>query len=720
MTFIHKASTSIKSTLIFVAAALFAPPAFGGWAEDALALQEFLDVNNTLNKTTWVGAHNAYSNDEWGYFDPNQTLKPLNLLRAGARQMEYDPHKIADAVLLCHGSCNLREKTLSDGLDQIKDFIKDNPNSVVFLKLEMSNGYSKVADKLEGRLGNFIYRPVEGEIPADSSCSERHGIEPEHMTKAKILAAGKNVIVFAGNGGLPNCPDSNSFMNWVHVGVEYEGSGWQKKFDKPDSPSDAGTYYDQGRMTLIHDPSTFNHINGGGEDQIFTPGNVDNYLAHGHNVFELFNFNGDNTVLFDDIKAKHMVWSWETNEPSGGGNCAVVNGVAGPLIDDTACDKTLRFTCYNAATDDWNVTSGSGHWEHGSQTCTSEFGTSYAYAVPTNGRQMDDLQSTISSANISSALYVNYHDRSIEGVWQANNMSQLNLSQSVAYGYPSKGNAFDHVYLIERGLLTGNLRKIKSMRLQGKDRVKGIEVTYADNSVHFEGTSEGSYTSSLNLSSAQLSSVEVCLDRHNGHDRVVYLKLTSTAGATISHGPREGTCNTYSLTGDLFGIFGSAGNGHLKSIGFDTGAAVTLGQSQGLEITAAHNPSKCIYKQSSGWANGNGLVIGDCGSDASGGNRWIYEESTGYLRAVQNPDMCIHKKYGNWDNGNPIHVWSCSAGPDVNKSWNYDASTGYISARHTTGKCLHKKYGSHWNNGNPIHLWDCSAGPAHNKSWSLD
>ncbi|MEM6795985.1 MAG: hypothetical protein AAF725_18565, partial [Acidobacteriota bacterium] len=250
---------------------------------------------------------------------------------------------------------------------------------------------------------------------------------------------------------------------------------------------------------------------------------------------------------------------------------------------------------------------------------------------------------------------------------------------------------------------------------------EGIEVTYADNSVRFEGDSDGDYSSSLNLSSAQLSSFEVCLDRQGGYDRIVSLKLTSTAGSTISHGPRDGSCTTHSLSGDLFGIFGSGGNGHLKSIGFDTGTAVTLGQPEGFEITAAYNTSKCMYKQSSGWSNGNRLVIGDCGSDASGGNRWTYEESTGYLRAVQDPSKCIHKKDGNWNNGNVIHVWDCSAGSTgTNKSWNYNPSNGYISARHNTGKCLHKK-NANWSNGNPIHLWNCSAGPTGtNKSWNLD
>ncbi|MEO1086736.1 MAG: hypothetical protein AAFY88_21090, partial [Acidobacteriota bacterium] len=80
------ASKAIKNTLILSTTALLALPAFGEWAEETLVRQEQLEIHNTFNKTTWVGAHNAYSNEEWGYFDPNQTLKPKSLLKAGARQ----------------------------------------------------------------------------------------------------------------------------------------------------------------------------------------------------------------------------------------------------------------------------------------------------------------------------------------------------------------------------------------------------------------------------------------------------------------------------------------------------------------------------------------------------------------------------------------------------------------------------------------------------------
>ncbi|MEM1182184.1 MAG: hypothetical protein AAGM22_27800 [Acidobacteriota bacterium] len=721
MTLKNKVQKSLKSTLILLAPALFALPASGEWAEDTLVRQEQLEINNTFNKTTWVGAHNAYANEEWGYFDPNQTLKPRNLLKAGARQMEYDPRKDDTHDLrLCHGDCSFwgGEKTFAEGLDEIKIFVKANPNAVVFLKLEMKDNYAKTAQKLENNLGSYIFKPQSGQVSV-SGCSGRHGLEPEYMTRAKVLAAGKNVVVFAGNGALEDCPESSDFKEWVHVGVEYQGSGWQKQLDKPGSASSAGSYYEQGRMTLVHDPNTFANINGGFDGQIFTPGNVDNYMRNGHNVFELFNFNGNNS-FFNDVKAQHMVWSWANNEPSGGGDCAVVNNVVGLNYDDTHCNYNLRFACYDENGDDWRVTSGSGIWEDGFQKCVAEFGGDYKFAVPANPRQKNDLLDEIDLFQISTAVYLNYHDLSLEGVWQGNTSMKLSLSTSTEVGYSNKGTEYDYRYLIERGLYSDNLLEVTSVRLRGKTRVKGIELTYSDGSVVYQGDDDGDFTGSLNLGgSTQLTGARVCAGTNSGTDRLFYIELTASNGSSIEYGPEQGNCTNLSLSGDFLGIFGTYGDGHLKAIGFYTGSTQVFETTPGYEISGSYNSAKCIYKASSGWSNGIALQIRDCGTDATGDNEWIYESSTGYIRAANNQNMCIHKKNGNWDNGNPIHVWSCSAGSAANKSWNYDSASGRISARNNSSKCIHKKY-ANWNNGNPIHLWDCSAGSNANKSWNLD
>ncbi|MEO1370712.1 MAG: hypothetical protein AAFX50_26310, partial [Acidobacteriota bacterium] len=343
-------------------------------------------------------------------------------------------------------------------------------------------------------------------------------------------------------------------------------------------------------------PNTFNQINGGGDPQFFTPSNVDNYMRNGHNVFELFNFNGDDTVLFDDVMARHMVWSWANNEPSGGGDCAVVNNVVGLNFDDTHCDFNLRFACYDASADDWNVTSGSGNWEGGFARCTAEFGASYDYAVPTNPRQMDDLLNTIDQEQVSGAVYLNYHDKSLEGVWQGNTRTQLSLSTSATVGFSDKGTAYDDRYLIERGLYTGQLLDVTSVRLRGKDRVKGIELTYSDGSVIYQGDADGSYSSSLNLSGTQLTSARVCFGRHSGKDRISFIALAAGNGASIGYGTEQGTCTDLSLAGDFHGIFGTEGDGHLKAIGFYTGTTERFSVATGFEISARSNSAKCIYK----------------------------------------------------------------------------------------------------------------------------
>ncbi|MEM9763400.1 MAG: hypothetical protein AAF968_12960, partial [Pseudomonadota bacterium] len=638
--------------ILLIAALALVAPAYGSWGKDALTLQEFLDTNNTFNRTTWVGAHNAYAADEWGYLDPNQTLKPRNLLEAGARQMEYDPHKDWQGDLnLCHGICSGFEKKFTTGLDQIVNFIADNPNAVVFLKLEMDDALSKTGDKLENRLGDLIYKPRTGRISTGNACPGRHGLEPEFLTKADILNEGKNVVVFAGNGKLDDCPGSIGFMEWVHVGVEYQATGWQLKFDKATSPSQSGTFYDQGRMTLTHDPNTFNSINGGGAQQIFTRSNVGNYMAHGHNVFELYNFNGMDTLLHQDVKAKHMVWSWEVDEPAGNGDCAVVNDAVGPRFNDVACNYHLRYACYGSVTDTWNVTSGSGPWENGQQACAGEFGPGMNFAVPTNGRQMDDLLNRINGQGIASAVYVNYHDRSIEGVWQANSPIQLDVRSTPVIGATNRGSAIDYGYMIDRSLYTGRYLEVTSARIRAKDRIKGIELTYSNGTVVYYGGGTGSFSSALPLGAgARITHIDICVKRHNGEDRIGHLTFIANTGASISNGQRRGTCQTLALTGNLMGFHGTGGGSYFNSLGFYTAEVAHL---QGSEISGRTNAGKCLYKKITGWENGNPIHIWGCGIDTSGRNMWTYEPSTGYIRGTLNPNKCLHKKYGHWGNGNP-------------------------------------------------------------------
>ncbi|MEM8996051.1 MAG: hypothetical protein AAGF23_14790, partial [Acidobacteriota bacterium] len=423
-----------------------------------------------------------YSADEWGYFDPNQTLKPRNLLEAGARQMEYDPRRDWDGDLrLCHGVCTGFEKKFNDGLDNIKNFLAHNPNSVVFLKLEMKEGLFITGEKLENKLGDYIYKPRPGRIPPGNSCPGRHGIEPEFLTKAEILGEGKNVIVFAGNGALEDCPGSSRFMEWVHVGLEYEDTGWQKKFDRPDNPAESGAFYDQGRMTLIHDPNTFNSINGGFSDGVFTRGNVGAYMENGHNVFELYNFNGIDTLFHEDVKAKHMVWSWLEDQPSGDGDCGIANGWLGGF-DDVPCNYDLKYACYGDVTDTWYVTSQKGHWDGGQQACVAQFGAGVDFAVPTNPRQMKDLLDTTTEW-----VYVNYHDQSVEGVWQANTAPK-NVRKQAYVGDIHIGNPIDQRYMIDRRLYTGSYTEVTAARIRAKDRIKGIELTFSDGAVRRDGT----------------------------------------------------------------------------------------------------------------------------------------------------------------------------------------------------------------------------------------
>ncbi|MEM6796363.1 MAG: phosphatidylinositol-specific phospholipase C domain-containing protein [Acidobacteriota bacterium] len=618
----------MKAALPTLAMALtLAGPAHAAeWGERALARQEFLDTNETFNRTTWVGAHNAYSALEWGYFDPNQTHAPIHLLEAGARQMEYDPRKDAGGNLrLCHGVCGIKDKKFNEGLDQIRHFIQANPNAVIFLKLEMDDAYFNTGEKLENRLGDYIYQPRPGRIPEDPRCPGRHGIEPEFLSKADILAEGKNVIVFAGNGKVEECPGSSRFRRWVHVGLEYEGTRWQKQYDKSKNPTESGALYDRGRMTLIHDPNTMLNINGGNSEQVFTRDNVADYMAAGHNVFELYNFHGEEALQGNDVRAEHMVWSWRTNQPNGNGDCAVVNeNLQDPRFNDVICSYSLRYACRNRATDAWTVTSGSGHFDGGQATCTQEFGSGVDFAVPTNGHQMADLLGQIDSRGITTSVYVNYHDRSVEDVWQANSPEQ-HVETTPAVGNNSRGWRFDYRHMIERRLHTGRYLEVTAARIRAQDRVKGLELTFSDGTVLYHGGNSGNYTESLALGAGtRVVNAEICTDRYSGHDRVFYLELITNKGTVISNGTRSGSCQLVTLNHGLMGFHGKGGDSYFYSLGFHTAEAQSVFENLDWRVTNEPIDGFASWTTKSGVQ----VVSGDFDNDgkadlaAAGGGGW--------------------------------------------------------------------------------------------------
>ena len=582
-------TTALTASLL---ATTLTAPVDAGWAEDALALQEHLDVDQPFHRTFWVGTHNSYNSYNWEEsiygFDPNQHYTPTEQLDMGVRELTYDIHKSttwwgSTSLYMCHGLCSgfKTERKFYEGLTAIRDWLTDgNTDSVILLKLEVEDGgvWSQIGDQLENYLGDYIYKPWNGYIDYDHTSDSCHGLEPQYLSKAQVLDYGKNVVVITTRS--EGCVNNDSFQEWVHIGFEYEDDGaavFEPKFTSiDDSTCASDTAWDDERMTRRFDGNTYfdNYLGSfyQGEQQI-TEDNVDTYLECGLNVAEVFNLGDKRAAAFDStdynaLETEDLVWSWQENQPNGGTiqNCGMTNRGTGRYFD-MDCAINARFACYSELDDAWAVTDTKLPWSDGPATCQLEFGGGYVFTVPHSPRELADFQQVLEDNDTPSndGIWINYSDLIVDGVWLPDT-EELTVEHWSNFG-GSSGSAFDD---FTDGLAAGFTRSVSVITIKAGARVDAIEVIYNDDTRVHHGGHGGSWTNTLSLYNDDwITEVEICVDRHNGSDRVFYLRLRTFGGQEIAGGTYSpGGC--YELkapSGKIMAFSGRAGS-ELDALGF--------------------------------------------------------------------------------------------------------------------------------------------------------
>ena len=187
------------------------------WAGKALARQRLLDQAAPMIDNNILGSHNSYNaqvyRDLDSYLDPQQKHSIYDQLRLGARFIELDAHWTAhthgwpwewgDDLLLCHSGigasmgswhlgCSLTDRFVKDGLQEVRSWLDraENRNEVIILYIE---------DHSDGRhqqLLNILNEKLGGKIYASGSCRSI----PDTLTKAQVLQAGKQVVLWKDGG----------------------------------------------------------------------------------------------------------------------------------------------------------------------------------------------------------------------------------------------------------------------------------------------------------------------------------------------------------------------------------------------------------------------------------------------------------------------------------------------------------------------------------------
>lgn len=147
-----------------------------------------------FDEVTFPGTHNAMSNADDGWFNPNQQHPIVTQLENGIRALLLDTHYWMKDAYLCHGLCDAGNKPLAEALDEIALFLKGHPREVVALLFEdhISSEDTVAALEASGLAGRTFTSDAEGRWP----------------TLGELVASGRQVFVSAQNAGPP--PD------WYH------------------------------------------------------------------------------------------------------------------------------------------------------------------------------------------------------------------------------------------------------------------------------------------------------------------------------------------------------------------------------------------------------------------------------------------------------------------------------------------------------------------------
>ena len=369
------------------------------WAGKALAHQRSIDMNSPLADNSMLGSHNTYNSsvysDPTRYIDPQQKHSIYDQLRIGARFIELDAHWTAHThgwpwewgtdLLLCHSGigaewgdlhvgCSLTDRRVSDGVQEVANWLNENPQEVIILYFE---------DHTDGHhqeLLNILNSKLNGKIYASNGCKSI----PSNLTKAQVRAAGKQVVLWKDGG----CSDNSGMKNLAFTGLGDIGRTWEDRT----AVGAIGAFFTGGAVSRIDSAD------------------VVQAFKNGVNIVNLDN------LTYNDGRMAAGVWSWDNGEPNnynGNQDCAVQWGNG--RWDDADCNSNHHFACEDN-NGNWAISAWAGRWTDGAQAC-SQLGGSYHFAVPTNSKANEALKAVKGGM---SHVWLNASDRAQEGKWVAN------------------------------------------------------------------------------------------------------------------------------------------------------------------------------------------------------------------------------------------------------------------------------------------------------------
>lgn len=186
------------------------------------------------NEVSFLTTHNAFNCAINGYSFPNQNISITEQLNLGVRAFMLDIYDLFGTVTVYHGTFLLGSQPLSEILQEISDFINNNPNEVITIILENYVSSSQIETSFQNAgLLNSLY----GHTPGN-----------EWPSLQELINSGKNIVLFNDqDNALPTQP-WNHFM-------------WSNMVETHYSVSDPNLFtHDFNRGDSINDLFIFNHF----------------------------------------------------------------------------------------------------------------------------------------------------------------------------------------------------------------------------------------------------------------------------------------------------------------------------------------------------------------------------------------------------------------------------------------------------------------------------
>lgn len=411
------------------------------WTAKALKLQSEIDFNVPLNQATIIGTHNSYNSKAYEipfvrYVDPNHLLSLYNQLEMGVRSLELDAHWTLSTgfqkdILLCHAKanhigCGVFDRKFYEGLEEIRDWLKANPNEVILIYIErhLDGHEPRLASELEQYLGDFLYRPTQVRKP-DAEPKSCVSI-PSTLTKADVLKAGKQLMIVVKDcdGTNPNYQETDTYPQvWNDTVFAGIGNISTNNFTFIDTLiGDITPFPDCGRSTEFSPDVGHTSMWRVYEDRtmltsVIHPGKK--LLDDDMRMLQQCDINWPTMDMLDiaDSRLTAAIWSWAENYPrDSNGNCAIYKMDAG--IENVSCEQTEpSVACQEEDTHEWKSINASGTWKDANNAC-QQLGNTWHFAMPINGTQMRYLKENMSSNGINE-LWLNYAMNE-QGKWDVN------------------------------------------------------------------------------------------------------------------------------------------------------------------------------------------------------------------------------------------------------------------------------------------------------------